>query len=175
MQDYDFKLKFTLPANCPASDELLERLGDAGCDDALVGIGQQGRIALDFTRTSSSAQKAILSALSDVKKAIPGAKLIEACPDLVGLTEVADFVGVSRQNMRKLWLAHSPTFPAPTHEGSSSLWHLALVLTWLQERGSYPVQRSLLEVAHAAMQVNLVKEAEHMTHRLPKRVQALVA
>ena len=175
MMEYDFKLNFKVPADAPSADELVERLGAAGCDDALVGIGKAGRIALDFSREADSAREAIVSALADVKKAIPGAKLIEVSPDFVGLTEVADFVGVSRQNMRKLWLAHPTNFPAPIHEGNSALWHLAFVLQWLQERGTYHVERALLEVARTAMQVNLAKEADHIAPRIQKELRGLVA
>ncbi|WP_368310509.1 helix-turn-helix transcriptional regulator [Luteibacter sp. CQ10] len=64
--------------------------------------------------------------------AAPSARLIEVAPDLVGLAGVAEIVGVSRQNMRTLMLAHSGSFPAPVHEGSVSIWHMADVLTWLQ-------------------------------------------
>ncbi len=175
MMEYDFKLKLKLPADSPSADELVERLGEAGCDDALIGIGQPGRIALDFSREGDSAQAAIVSALTNVKKAIPGAKLIEVGPDFVGLTEVADFVGVSRQNMRKLWLTHATTFPVPIHEGNSALWHLAFVLQWLKEHGTYCVNQALLEVAHTAMQVNLAKEADHMAPREQRKLRALVA
>jgi predicted DNA-binding transcriptional regulator AlpA len=175
MMEYDFELKFRLPADSPTADELVERLGAAGCDDALVGIGQPGRIALDFSREAESAKEAIVSALADVRKAIPGAKLIEVSPDFVGLTEVAEFVGVSRQNMRKLWLTHATSFPAPIHEGTSVLWHLAFVLQWLQEHGSYHVERALLDVARIAMQVNLAKEIDHITPRAQQKRRAFVA
>ncbi len=59
---------------------------------------------------------------------MPSATLIEAAPDLVGLTDIADIVGMSRQNMRKLMLAHPASFPPPVHEGASSLWRLWEVL-----------------------------------------------
>ena len=44
MRIYEFRLKFSLPASESDMDELVERLGAAGCDDALIGIGQPGRI-----------------------------------------------------------------------------------------------------------------------------------
>jgi hypothetical protein len=96
-------------------------LGEFGCSDALVGVGQPGRIALDFTREGPSAQAAITSALADVKKAIPDGKLVEVSPDLVGLTDVAELVGVTRQNVRKLMLSHAEDFPAPVRDGSAIL------------------------------------------------------
>ena len=79
--EYEFTLKFALPANHQLVDDLVERLGEAGCVDALVGIGQAGRIALEFTREATSAKSAIASALATVKAAIPGAKLLEVTPD----------------------------------------------------------------------------------------------
>jgi hypothetical protein len=81
--EYKFGLKYKV-ADDADLDELIEQLGEAGCDDALVGTGQPGCIALDFTRDANSAKKAVVSALSDVKKAIPGAKLLEVTPDFLG-------------------------------------------------------------------------------------------
>jgi len=68
---------------------------------------------------------------------------------------VAEIVGVSRQNMRKLMLAHIHSFPAPMHEGSTSLWHLADVLAWLLARGSYTIGQETLDLARVAMAVNV--------------------
>jgi len=135
--EYTFTLKYQLTDDDRDPDALVERLCEAGCDDALVGIGQPGRLALEFTREAADADEAVRSALADVRRAAPTARLIEVAPDLVGLTDVADIVGVSRQNMRKLMLAHPGSFPAPVHEGSASIWHLADVLDWLQAKGSY--------------------------------------
>ena len=126
--EYIFTLKYQLADDDRDPDALVERLGEAGCDDALVGIGQPGRLALEFTREADNADAAVRSALVDVRRAIPSATLIEVAPDLVGLTDVAELIGVSRQNMRKLMLTHPGSFPAPVHEGSASIWHLADVL-----------------------------------------------
>jgi hypothetical protein len=173
--EFEFTLKFALPAGHAPSDELVERLGAAGCEDALVGIGQVGRIALAFTREADSAKSAIFSALGAVKTAIPGAKLLEVTPDFVGLTDIAERVGVSRQAMRKLMLAHREEFPAPVHEGSAALWHLAPVLAWLQERGTYAIPSTLREVAHLAMQINLTKEASQIEQAVRGELLELVA
>ena len=79
--EYEFEMRFRLPVDDANAGDLVERLGEAGCDDALIGIGQLGRIALKFTREAESARRVIVSALEDVKKAIPEAKLIELAPD----------------------------------------------------------------------------------------------
>ncbi|AOE64084.1 DNA-binding protein [Pseudomonas corrugata] len=172
--EYTFTLKYQLADDDRTSDELVERLGVAGCDDALVGMGQPGRLALEFTRDAPDAIEAVLSALSDVRRAVPSARLIEVAPDLVGLTDVAEIVGVSRQNMRKLMLAHPNSFPTPVHEGSASIWHLADVLTWLQSKGSYSLTRNVLDVAQAALQVNVAKEGRRLPGLVFKDLEALV-
>lgn len=56
----------------------------------------------DFTlkfNLPDPAADAILGALRDVTRAIPGAALVEAAPDFVGLTDVARFLGCSRQSL----------------------------------------------------------------------------
>ncbi|KIY39962.1 DNA-binding protein [Pseudomonas sp. 10-1B] len=159
--EYEYTLKYQLNEH-EDTDSLLERLAEAGCDDAVVGLGQPGRLALAFIREASSAKEAIESALDDVRKAVPRARLVEATPDLVGLTDVAEIVGVSRQNMRKLMLAHRHSFPAPVHEGSASLWHLADILDWLQIRGNYSIGQDKLDLARVAMTVNVASAYERV-------------
>ena len=157
--EYIFTLKYQLSDHDYDPDDLGERLGAAGCDDALIGVGQSGRLALEFSREAESVEKAIHTALADVKNVTPSARLIEVSPDLVGLTDIADLVGVSRQAMRKLMLTHPDTFPLPVHEGSASIWHLAEVLDWLDSRGSYQIGTGVLEVARMALSVNIAKES----------------
>jgi hypothetical protein len=173
--EYEFELRFKLPVGDADAGELVERLGEAGCNDAVIGVGQPGRIALRFTREAESAKRAIVSALEDVKKAIPGAQLIEAGPDFVGLTDVAGMLTMSRQNMRKLMLAHAESFPAPVHEGSSTVWHLEPVLQWLRSKGGYDISQQQIDVAHIAMQINLIKAADRLELPMQRAVRALVA
>ena len=173
--EYDFTLKFKLPDASSDVDDLVERLGMAGCDDALVGIGIPGRVALNFSRSAKTAKAAISSALSDVKQAIPAARLIEVGPDFVGLTDIADLIGSSRQNIRKLMVNNAATFPPAIHDGSTSIWHLALVLQWLQSRGSYQIAQNVIDVASTAMKLNIAKEAESLSPRQRQEMAELVA
>lgn len=173
--EYEFEFRFKLPTRDADADELVERLGAAGCEDALIGTGQSGRIALRFTREAESAKRAIVSALEDVKKVIPEAELIEAGPDFVGLTDVAEMLGVSRQNMRKLMLTHTASFPAPIHEGSAAVWHLEPVLQWLRGRADYAIEQRQIDVAHMAMQVNLAREVGRLELPLQNEIRTLLA
>lgn len=172
---YNFVLRFKLAEGSAEVNDLVERLGEAGCNDALVGIGQPGRIALNFTREAKSARQAFVSALEDVRRAIPDAELIEASPDLAGLTDIAELVGVTRQNMRKLMVSHARTFPAPIHEGSVSLWHLAPVLEWLGAQAGYEIERALIEISRMAMRINVAKESRRLKPPVEERISALVA
>lgn len=93
-----FVLNFILPVGTESPEALVDALFEAGCDDATVRVGQLGMIGLDFTR---SAEAALRSAIQNVTSAIPGATLVQAGPDLVGLTDMAAIFGFTRQNMRK--------------------------------------------------------------------------
>lgn len=92
MREYEFILKFRLPDPAVDPGQFIEALAEAGCDDAAIGVGQRGCIALDFAREADTAADAIISAMQAVERAIPGAELIEAGPDFVGLTDVAELV-----------------------------------------------------------------------------------
>lgn len=171
---YNFGLDFKLARDDQDPDELVGRLGAAGCDDSTIGIGVPGAIGMLFTREAESAQQAIISAIADVRRALPDAELTEVSPDLAGLSDVADLVGVSRQNMRKLMVNHANSFPAPVHSGTTTLWHLAAVLEWLITR-DYSIERRLLDVARMAMQINLVKELQHLDPPIENQIRAVLA
>ena len=83
MKEYEFTLKFRLPNATEISDIYVEKLGAKGCDDALIGIGKNGSIALDFIRIAESAFDAVTklqSAIIQVRKAIPNVRLVEVTP-----------------------------------------------------------------------------------------------
>lgn len=172
--EYVFTLKYQLAPEDSDHNVLVERLAQAGCDDATIGVGLPGRIALAFTRDSATAWEAIYTALQNVKEAVPSARLVEAAPDFVGLTDVADMTGMSRQNMRKLMIVHADDFPQPVHEGSPSLWHLSDILAWLVGRDGYSISAALLETARSARQVNLAKEARALDTQIDRQLEALV-
>jgi predicted DNA-binding transcriptional regulator AlpA len=173
--EYEFTLRFKVPEDQRDLGELVERLGECGCNDSMVGTGVNGRIALEFVREATTAEHAILSAIRDVRKAIRGAELIEASPDLVGLSDVAECFGVSRQYVRKLTIHHGETFPTPIHQGNPSLWHMSQVLEWVNANGIFEVNGNLLEIAKIAMQVNQAKVPHHLAVELARKIKAVLA
>ena len=161
MSEYEFTLKFKLP--CPESnpEDYIEALGEAGCDDALVGIGHTGYIILDFIREAESVEEAIYSAITDVRTAIEGSVLIEASPDYVGLTDIANMLSVTRQYVRKLKEENSGAFPVPVHEGRSAIYHLSEVVKFvLRYNTKREIDKSLQEVAALNMRLNVLRQVK---------------
>jgi predicted DNA-binding transcriptional regulator AlpA len=170
MDHYAFTLNFTLPRRDDDPERHLDALYAAGCDDAAIGVGQYGMIGLDFTRTAASAEDAIRSAIDNVGAAIPGATLVQAGPDLVGLTEMAVIFGFSRQNMRKYATGQSggpEAFPPPVVLGDPSLWHLAEIVAWLKLNTGIEPPDQILAVSKAAAAVNFAVERSRL-----KRIRA---
>lgn len=75
MKQFSFTLTFDLPDPTDNPDRYVDALYEAGCSDASIGIGRDGRIGLNFTRVARTELEAVSSAIIDVKKAIPGARL----------------------------------------------------------------------------------------------------
>ena len=150
MTEYEFTLTFTLPDAQDDPVQYLDALFDAGCDDAIVGTGTSGTISLEFNRDADSATHAIESAIHDVMGAIPGASLIEAKPDMVGLTDVAEILDCSRQNIRKYAVGY-PNFPRPAITGKFQLWHL-----WeIAEFDKFSIPETLIEISRVTCKLNL--------------------
>lgn len=161
MTEYEFTLKFAIPGEI-SHDSLEAMLFEHGCDDALIGIGQRGRLGLAFTRSAETAMEAVTSAIADVKRAVPEARLVEVGPDLVGLSDIAEQLNFSRQNIRKLWQTHISSFPLPVHEGRSALWHFADVLEWFISHQHKALDSALYETASVNMQINVARESRRL-------------
>lgn len=172
--DFLFEFKYQLSRDDDHQRDIVERLGEEGCTDALIGTGRPGRIAMEFSRDATSAYAAITSALADVRRAIPTARLIGVAPDLVELIDIAEYAGVSRQIMHELVNNNADTFPMPVYTGSTTLWHLDDVLHWLAPRGSHAIEPGTLEVATIARQLNIAIQARQIEPDLFHQLQALL-
>lgn len=156
MNAFEFTLIFSLPRHGDATDasHYLDALFEAGCDDALIGLGRAGYIALDFSREASNAEAAVNSATANVMAAIPGADLVEAKPDLVGATEIAVLAGCSRQNVRK-HLVDKKDAPPPVYSGSATLWHLSDLVPWIKKHTPLKIKETAAETAKVAFRANM--------------------
>ncbi len=87
MKEYEFTLKFTLDNISSNAEDYISNLEKEGCDDATIGIGKNGCIALLFNREANDARQAVISAINNVLKAIPNAKIIDdATLDSIGIS-----------------------------------------------------------------------------------------
>lgn len=111
MKAYDFTLKFRF--NDPQQDGAcyLEPLAEAGCDDALIGIGQRGRISLNFIREAETEQAAIASAMQAIQGTIPDLTLL-ATSSLTDSTEQK----VDNTTWYNLHRRHQTPYDAPSIE-----------------------------------------------------------
>ena len=174
MKEYQFTLKFKLSNSKQNPADYEDTLFDAGCDDALIGTGIDGRIALDFSREAENAEDAVLSALAAVYQAIPDAKFIEATPDLVGLSDIATLLKISRQAMRKVMLVNSDIFPLPVHEGKQILWHMSKIVAFLKSTARYELPSEIAEVAEVNRTLNTVIQTEDIDKNTEARVRAIL-
>ena len=174
MREYDFTLKFDLKNSQTDPSSYIEKLYEGGCDDALIGVGRKGYIALNFLREASSAYEAVSSAISDVKNVIPHCTLVEAGPDFVSLTDVAKILECSRQNIRKLVVNSNPNAPIPVYTGTPSIWHLTEILIWLRDNKSYTIDDELIEMAKTNMVINIARDWQKIEPNVQKDFQALV-
>lgn len=76
MKEFSFVLTFSLGKRDDPLD-YLDDLFESGCDDATVSWGKGTGITLSFDRKAKDIDSAIKSAIDNVKRAIPHAKLIE--------------------------------------------------------------------------------------------------
>ena len=119
------------------TSEVEDRLFEAGCDDALLGI-RDGVAFLDFDRESESLLDAILSAISNVEQSGLEVKVIRVEPDdLVSASEIAERTGRSRESIRLLAAGRrgSGGFPPPVRglKSRMRLWRWAEVIAWMAE------------------------------------------
>lgn len=159
MREYEFEILFKIDSNEPI-DDIVERLYEFGCDDALIGSGKKGVIGMAFNREAKTAKQAFESAIENTKKAIPTAVLMEAKPDFVGISEIAEAIGCSRQNVLKMF--SSSEAPLPIHSGNVSLWHLSEALEWINKgkrAERYNIQQWKIDVAAIAREINFTIES----------------
>jgi len=134
-REYDFAL---IVGNVPELNEDVETaLFEVGCDDATASI-QYGRLYLEFSRVSISLKDAILSAIKDIRKALPTAEVlrVDEC-NLVSAADIARRIGRSRQLVFQYieGIRGPGAFPPPECHLSEGrpLWAWCAVSYWLAQ------------------------------------------
>ncbi len=120
------------------SDETVDALFEAGCDDAIVGRAD-GIQYLEFDREAASLEDAVLSAVADVEQ-IDGAEVLRiADAGLASMAVIAARTGRTRESVRLLISGDRGPggFPAPVTDPRSRyrLWQISDVERWLRAHG----------------------------------------
>ncbi|HEU5244121.1 MAG TPA: hypothetical protein VFU33_06950 [Gaiellaceae bacterium] len=160
---------FTLLIDGPdlQSEENIEALFEAGCDDALFGARDHIQYA-DFDREASNFAEAVSSAIRDIESTVPDARVLHIEPEeFVSLTAIADRTGKSRECVR-LWAegARGPGgFPSAVRwiDARTRVWRWLDVVGWLPQVGVN------LEAAHdieVVVTFNGLLEAKNHLNRI---------
>lgn len=120
-----------------SSDAHVDALHEAGCDDATFGVRDGAAYAI-FDREAASFSGSLRSAIADVLRALPEARIIRIEPDdLVTMATIATRCGRSRESIRLLANEERGPggFPPPVAyvDERTRLWHWPDVAHWLNE------------------------------------------
>src|SRR5260370_38282769 len=158
-QTYTFPL--LLHGADPLTKDNMSALKRADCNDAL--FGRRGTVSYaNFDREAASFGEAVLSAMRDVERAVPGLKVTRVEPEeLVSASQIAVRTKRTRESIRLLIEGkRGPgNFPAPAVWLSSSrkLWRWTDVAYWftisLQNPGSDVQAAAFVASVNAALAV----------------------
>jgi hypothetical protein len=157
IMNHTFTLVLTGPD--PSDPANLDRLFEAGCDDATFGA-RDGVFIAEFDREASSFSHALTSAIADVESAVRGLQVLRVEPEeLVTASEIATRTRRSRESIRQLFegTRGGGDFPRPTAwlSDRTRLWHWSEVSRWFSTRLNEEVDSAedaeLLGVANAIL------------------------
>lgn len=100
---FEFDLVFTLPdSSKPDAYALADAVYQAGFDDAVVGTGEHGVVAVSLEAEGDDAELVIVEAARALLRYLPdGCGLREVRPDLVSLADVSARLNIRRQALQK--------------------------------------------------------------------------
>jgi hypothetical protein len=133
MTEWAFRLTV---AGIGLTDEQLDALFEAGCDDAAFSLERDGMVFGFFDREAATQEDAVLSAIHDVQSADIDARVLRVTEDDDWLTasEIATRVGRTRQSIGQLVRGDRGPggFPAPVarHGLPNPLWSWSDVEAW---------------------------------------------
>ena len=71
IREFQFEVMIRLPKCCPDVEDVLDRLFQAGCDDAVVGLGTPGLLGLSFIRQGADRETVIAGAVRNALAGLP--------------------------------------------------------------------------------------------------------
>ena len=156
-----YKFSLLLSGIKSFDDRLVDKLFEAGCEDALLSSCDEA-IYLDFTRESLSISTALTSAIRQAES-VSGIKVARVFPDdLVTAAEIARRIGKSREYVRLLISGDRgggdfPSFILET--GRSKLWSWRKVSFWLSSRNFIAAEEA--DIAIHIEDINVYLQNRH--------------
>ena len=130
MTKFEFDIVFALPVGEFDPLDLSNAVFEAGFEDAIVGLGQRGLVAVALEVEGDDSESVIVSAARRILKHLPeGSALREVRPDLVSLADVAKRLNIKRQALQKKQL------PAPAVCGHYRVTEVAEAIMNVAENG----------------------------------------
>jgi hypothetical protein len=136
MHTYNFTLVLGGPS---LGDDDLDRLFEAGCDDATFGH-RLGQPIAQFDREAATFGAAVRGAIADIEETLSATEVLRVEPDdLVTAATIAERTSRTRESVRQLYEgARGPgNFPEPITwlDGTTRIWHWSQVAQWFEEKG----------------------------------------
>ncbi|ENZ7486683.1 DNA-binding protein [Klebsiella aerogenes] len=176
-----FNFTLTLSGVTSQTPGLEDALFAAGCSDALVCFYGTA-VYLEFDREGQSLEQAALSAIRDVETAaLPDIRVESIDSTLVGLSDIAELIGVSRQAIALLkeGARGSRRFPGPVQrvKGNSPLWRWKSVVEWLVAEKRIAADSPMVANALLLDSLNLALQLRRSpeNHRVQRYLQSLSA
>ncbi|WP_170755614.1 hypothetical protein [Ruegeria lacuscaerulensis] len=102
MTKFEFDIIFAIPDGEHDALDLSNAVFEAGFEEAVVGTGTSGLLAVALEMEGEDAESVIVSAAREILQQLPkGSALREVRPDLVSLADVAKKLDVKRQALQK--------------------------------------------------------------------------
>lgn len=160
------------------SDAHVDALHEAGCDDATLGSRDGASYAI-FDREADSFSDALRSAIRNVLRALPRARIVRVEPDdLVTMVTIAKRCGRTRESIRLLANDERGPggFPPPVAyvDERTRLWHWPDVAHWLNEHGKARLEIDS-EAADLVAAMNAAFDLRDHSGRLRASDRALVS
>jgi hypothetical protein len=161
-----------------SSDAHVDALYEAGCDDATFGVRDGAAYAI-FDREARSFSDALRSAMDDVLRALPHARIVRIEPDnLVTMATIAGRCGRTRESIRLLANEDRGPggFPPPVAyvDERTRLWHWPDIARWLNEHRKARIEIDT-EAADLVSAMNAAFDLRNHASRLQSGDRALVS
>jgi len=172
--EFDFTL--ILSGISDFDDAFVDKLFEAGCDDATVAQ-RYGRVYVTFSREAESLSEAVVSAVMDIHKVSADVRVlrVDSC-NLVTQAEIARRLGRSRQNIEQYVSGKRGPggFPAPACNiaDGAPLYYWCEVAYWGNRNDILSAQ--LNQEAQEIATLNTILELEHQRAIAPEITEKLI-